>query len=288
MRRGEHVQVIRGINHNAAVGIDSLGREVVVMGAGVGFGKLPREVPLSQIDRTFVGIDPKYLALIGELPYDVLEFSAQFSDVVRAQVSHELSPNLVVTLADHISFMIKRAREHIYVSMPLSYDVGQNYPVELRLGRMCVHGVERTFDVRLPRDEAAGVALTIVNSALSSSDKTTRRNRRRDQVIERVTKVVERELGITVDRDSFDFARFATHVRYLLERLDTGEPFQTTNGELFEETAQQYPKVAACADKAIQVIAASNKGEVTDEERLYLILHINRLWQRATATTVRD
>lgn len=281
------MQVTRSINHNAAVGTDSLGREVVVMGAGVGFGKLPRDIPLSQIDRTFVGIDSKYLALISELPYDVLEFSAQFSDVVRAQVSHELSPNLVVTLADHISFMIKRARDHIYVSMPLSYDVGQNYPVELRLGRMCVHGVERTFDVRLPRDEAAGVALTIVNSALSASAKTTRQNKRRDLLIERVTKVVEHELGITVDRDSFDFARFATHVRYLLERLDTGEPFQTTNGELFEETTQQYPKVATCADKAIEVITGSNESEVTDEEKLYLILHINRLWQRATATTVR-
>ena len=77
---------------------------------------MPHEVDLSDIVRTFYGIDKRYLALIEELPAKELEFAAQFSDIVRSQVSHPLSPNLPVTLADHISFAIKRAREHMCIA----------------------------------------------------------------------------------------------------------------------------------------------------------------------------
>ncbi len=275
------MQVIRSINHNAAIGIDSRGREVVVMGAGVGFGKIPRDVPLSEIKRTFVGIDDKYLGLIAELPSEHLEFAAQFSDIVRMQVSHELSPNLVVTLADHISFMVKRAREHLYVAMPLAYDVQQDYPIEYQLGQMCVRGVEKTFHVKLPKSEAVGVALSIVNSAVVSSATTTRAAERDERAVERAAQVVERELGISVDRDSFDFARFATHVKYLIDRLPAGEPIATPNGAIYDEVAAQYPEIAACADKVAAGIARPGEGEVTTEERLYLMLHINRLAERA-------
>lgn len=275
------MRVIRSINHNAAIGIDSRGREVVVMGSGVGFGKIPRDVSLADIKRTFVGIDDKYLGLIAELPPEHLEFAAQFSDIVRMQVSHDLSPNLVVTLADHINFMVRRAREHLYVAMPLAYDVQQDYPIEYRLGQMCVRGVERTFKVRLPKSEAVGVALSIVNSAVMSSAKSTREASHDERMLDRATSEVERELGISVDRDSFDFARFATHVKYLIDRLASGEPIATPNDSLYDEMLVQYPNIALCADKVAAVIARPEEGEVTREERLYLMLHINRLAERA-------
>lgn len=275
------MRVIRSINHNAAIGVDSRGHEVVVMGSGVGFGKIPRDVPLADIKRTFVGIDEKYLGLIAELPPEQLNFAAQFSDIVRMQVSHDLSPNLAVTLADHINFMIKRARERLYISMPLAYDVQQDYPVEYRLGQMCVHGVERTFGVKLLKNEAVGVALSIVNSAVMSSAKSTREGSRDERVLERAACEVERELGIRVNRESFDFARFATHVKYLINRLALGEPIATPNDTLYDEMLAQYPKIALCADKVVAVIARPGEGEVTREERLYLMLHINRLAERA-------
>lgn len=278
---GRVVQITKSINHNAAIGIDSLGREVVVLGSGVGFGTIPRDIPLAQIDRTFVGIDPKYLGLIEELPQEHLEFAAQFADIVRMQVSHELSPNLVVTLADHISFMVRRAKQGIYVAMPLAYDVQQDYPVEYRLGQMCVRGVEKTFHVRLPKNEAVGVALSIVNSAMRSSSVSTRAAERDERAIERATRIVEKELGISVDRDSFDFARFATHVKYLIDRLVSGEPIATPNDSLYDEIVAEFPQVANCAGKVAQSIARSDEGEVTREEKLYLMLHINRLAERA-------
>lgn len=71
-----------------------------------------------QISRTFYRVDEKYLALIGELPEDVFEFSAQLAEVCRPAISYELSPNLPITLADHVAFMLERARKHMVVQVP--------------------------------------------------------------------------------------------------------------------------------------------------------------------------
>lgn len=275
------MRAIKSINHNAALCVDSFGREVVVLGPGVGFGDLPRDIPLSQITQTFVGIDAKYLALIGELPAKELAFAGQLADVVRAQLSYELSPNLPVTLADHIVFVLERARKHLYVKMPLAYDIVQNYPVEYRLGQMAVRGIERSFGVRLPKNEATGIAMSIVNSAVASSAHAARRDQRVERMVERAVRVIERAMHVSVDRESFDYARFATHVRYLINRLDEGTPIDTQNASLYAEALEQYPEVAACTKEVARMLSQQLGSEVTAEERLYLMLHVNRLYERA-------
>lgn len=103
------MRAIKRINNNAAICVDGSGRQLIALGRGVGFGDMPREVSLKDVKRTFYGVDPKYLSFIDEVDPDILEFSAQFADIVTQQLSYELSSNLPITLADHIQFAIKRA-----------------------------------------------------------------------------------------------------------------------------------------------------------------------------------
>lgn len=274
------MRAIRKINNNAAICVDGKGRELVALGKGIGFGALPREVSLADISRTFYGVDAKYLDLIGEMPEDVLEFAGQLADVCRATLSYELSPNLPITLADHIAFMLKRAREHMVVQMPLAYDVQQAHPAEYKLGEMAVRGARKTFGVRFDRHEATGIALSIVNSAITMSERTARKEREVAALLEGITQIVEGELGIVVDRASFDYARFATHVQYLIDRVLTGKPIATQNEELYDEVVASYPEAATCAQKASALIERRLGGTLTQEERLYLMLHVNRISER--------
>ena len=274
------MQAIRKINNNAAICVDGKGRELVALGKGIGFGQLPREVGLAEIDRTFYGVDEKYLSLIGEMPEDVLEFAGQLADVCRATLSYELSPNLPITLADHIAFMIKRAREHMVVQMPLAYDVQQAHPAEYKLGQMAVKGARKTFGVRLDRHEVTGIALSIVNSAVTKSERAARKESDVAYLLEGITRIVEEEMGISVDRDSFDYARFATHVQYLIDRVLAGESIATENQELYDEVATSFPKAELCARRASALIEERLGGHLTQEEQLYLMLHVNRISER--------
>jgi beta-glucoside operon transcriptional antiterminator len=277
------MRVIKSINNNAAICEDGKGRELIALGTGIGFGAVPREVSLSDIKRTFYGVDPKYLGLVSELPEDVLEFAAQLADLARTSLSYELSPNLPVTLADHISFAIKRAREHMIVEMPLAFDVQQSYPAEYRLGEMAVHGIERTFDVRPPRTEAVGIALSIVNSAISASARDTRRQKQTERLIEGSTKIVEQRLHVSVGRDSFGYARFATRMRYLIGRLLSGERVSSGAAILLPELEERYPEIAATGNAVANFLEKSLDKRLDEEERVYLILHVNRVFERETA-----
>lgn len=274
------MQAVRKINNNAAICVDGKGRELVALGNGIGFGAMPREVALADITRTFYGVDAKYLDLIGEMPEDVLEFAGQLADVCRATLSYELSPNLPITLADHIAFMVKRAREHMVVQMPLAYDVQQAHPAEYKLGEMAVKGARKTFKVRLDRHEATGIALSIVNSAVTMSDRAARKEADVAYLLEGITRVVEEEMGISVDRNSFDYARFATHVQYLIDRVLAGAPIESSNQELYEEVATSFPKAEECARRASALIEGRLGGKLTQEELLYLMLHVNRISER--------
>lgn len=271
------MRAIKRINNNAAICVDGNGRQLIALGRGVGFGEMPRELALKDVKRTFYGIDAKYLSFIDEVDPDILEFSAQFADVVTQQLSYELSPNLPITLADHIQFAIKRAREHMVVSMPLAIDVEQAHPVEYRLAEIALKGIRRTFDVRMPEGEAAGIALSIVNSAVGSSARAAELSERTDRLLAGIIQIIETDMGVKVDQGSFAYARFTTHLRYLLNRIANGKPVESENLGLYEVLEEQYPEVVVCAKRIAGLISHSFDAELTREELIYLILHVNRI-----------
>ena len=273
------MKVVKRINHNAALLVNDKGTELVALGKGIGYPDGPDEVSLAQIERTFYNVDARYLPLLNEIDPKVMEFSAQITDIARANISRELSANLPFTLADHISFAIKRCREHMYVQMPLSCDVQQQYPVEFKIATFAHAGIEREFGVSMPRGERAGIALCIVNSVLASSSKAKSNDvRREERLIEKLVTTIEKDLDIAVDRDAFDYARYDTHVRYLLERVRTGEPLNTDNAALYQPLCDEHPAVAACVDKMAELIEETYHASIVPEEKVYLMLHVNRVY----------
>ncbi len=271
------MRAVKRINHNAAICEDAAGRQLIALGRGIGFGELPREIGLSEIHRTFYDIDSKYLAFIDDVEPEVLEFAAQLAGLATQQLSYKLSPNLPITLADHLQFALKRAREHMVMSLPLSADVQLAHPVEFKLGEIAVAGMQKTFGVRMQRGEAAGVALSIVNAAVMPSSTRAASTQREDDLLEQACELVESEMHVTIDRESFSFARFSTHVRYLFKRVADDTPLETENIELYATLVEQNPQAAECARKIGAIIEEAYGKEFAEEELLYLIMHINRI-----------
>src|SRR5699024_7293618 len=82
--RGEvRLRALRKIKNNAVICLDSTGQEMIAMGKGLGFGPMPREISLAEVERTFYNIDERYVAVMRDLPADVLDFSARIIDIAR-------------------------------------------------------------------------------------------------------------------------------------------------------------------------------------------------------------
>ena len=277
------MRAIRRINNNVAVCVDNSGNELLAMGRGIGFGELPRELALKDVERTFYNVDERYVNAINDLPAQVIEFSARMSDYIRSELAYQLSPNFTFILADHLAFAIQRAEQRINVRMPLAYDVEQTYPDEYRIARHVVRRARKELGAALPNEELTAVALNIVNAKIGpASDEEQRRERMDDEMLDDVTEIVEDHFGITVDRSSFAFSRYATHMRYLFKRLHTGESFEAPGLEGFQGLDEQFPEGVACVEKIEEHLTREWGGELTPDERLYLVIHVSRICNKGS------
>ena len=75
------MKLLRKINNNAAVAQDNRGREMVVLGRGVGFHPMPYELTdLSVVYRTFYDVDPQYYEMLASLPEEALLAAADITE----------------------------------------------------------------------------------------------------------------------------------------------------------------------------------------------------------------
>lgn len=272
------MRAIRKINNNVVLCLDSAGNEMIAMGRGLGFGKLPRELRLDEIERSFYDVNDRYLEGAQGIEPEVLEFAAKIADIARNELPYELSSNLTFVLADHLSFAIERSRKQLRVKMPLAFDVEQTYPREYRIGAYAAKRAQKEFKVSLPREEAAGIALNLLNARVVAKDDEEHAEMERDtQMLEDITGIVEDDFHIVVDRESFNFSRFATHLQYLFNRLHAGESLESENIQMFAGLREAFPEGVACVERIARHIRDEWGGELSQEEKLYLILHVNRI-----------
>lgn len=276
------MQVIKKLNNNFAICMDKEGKELIAYGKGIGFPKVPYELTdLNQIDRTFYDIDDKYLDLLQELPEKVLDFAAKLVDIAHNELQYELNTNLVMTLADHIHFCIQRARKKIVVQMPLISEIEQSFPKEAKIGKYAVRQMERRFAVQLNENEASGIAISFANARNSAEKKAdTSIQKWFHEALEDTISIVEDTVGILIERESFNFARYSSHLMYLLKRIDSNQTLDTDNGIMYQSIREEFPEIAECIDKIEVYFEKRFDIQLSKEEKMYLMLHINRICVR--------
>ena len=273
------MKIVKAINNNAALALDQSGKELVVFGRGIGFRNVPYELTdLSRIERTFYDVNPQYFEIAGQLPQPILIASADIAEQAEFELDCELNPNLPFTLADHLNFAIERKKKGIRITTPLAYDIAHLYPREYALGQAALKTVFLKTGVRLPEDEAINVALHLINAETESGDMTATMTA--TEILTDVDRIISQHLGITLDMENFYYSRFTMHLRYLIQRMSDGEQLENMDVNMLRQIAQAYPDIYQC----VQEIAAYFKRDwfwtCTDEELLYLMIHINRLSEK--------
>lgn len=274
------MKITKKLNNNVALAVDGNGKELVVFGRGVGFPAMPYELTdLSKIQRTFYDVKSNYIQLATSLPEDMIMLSADIVELAQASLACNLNPNLTFTLADHISFAVERFINGIELNTPLAYDVAHFYPREMKLGRQALEMIREQKKIGLPPNEAINIALHLVNGELENSDMCS--TLRDTQVIQDITELIEQELGIVLDTASFNYSRFIMHLRYLLQRLDQDDQEDNGIGSAMRLTCIKYPRVYACTLKVRDYLVRQSGRHCSEDEMLYLFMHINRLHERS-------
>lgn len=281
------MKVIRKINNNVVMCEDDDGKQLIALGLGLGFCEIGEELDLSRIQRTFYDANPEGWTFLDELNQEMLSFASQATDIVSAWLPYQLSPNFAFILADHIAFAIKRSKEGLHVRMPLSYDVEQQYPEEYRIGKFICNRLAKLYGVKLPDNEVTGIALCFANNALATGGSYVTPEEPRgiefDDLLERSCCIAEETTGVSIDRSAFNFSRFATHLQYLYNRIVEGVSLEPDGVDLYPAMREQCPDVAEAVDRIAGLFRDHLDVELTNEERFYLMLHVNRMCAKGRA-----
>lgn len=272
------MKVIRNINNNVSLCLDSMGVEVVCFGKGLGFIKPPYEISLDKIERVYYDISDTYIKMLNDLPPDLIRVSTKIIDYAKMKIDSIADSNVVFTLADHLDFAIKRYQQQLNVKLPIIYDVQHLFEKEMEVGKYALRLLRDDLKIYLPKEEAAYIALHIINAeALQRKDES---EIDEESVINEIVKIVEKEFQIITDEEESNYSRFVTHMHYLLKRGKKNEQMKTENIQLYNNLIESFPQTYQCVMKVKDYLLIHISLELNEEECLYLMLHINRLCTR--------
>lgn len=269
-------------NNNAIVARGEDKREFVVMGRGIAFKKSAGEkVDESLIEKTFIlkqkDASEKFKLLLEDVSPDYVSLCYDIIEYAKNMLSVKLNDYIYVTLTDHINNSLKMFDEGISTRNPLIWEVKKFYPKEFNVGLKALEFIEDEIDKKLPEDEAANIALHIINAQVMCSLDKGYDVINQTKMIQDILNIVKYTYNITLDESSISYERFVTHLRFFFQRLDKAQSVEAENEDfLLKQVRKKYKDAYNCMLKIEQYLGK----ELSDDEKLYLTVHIQRVTQR--------
>ncbi len=255
--------------------MDDNGRELIAIGKGIGFQKVPHEVELSQIDQTYYNLDAHYTALLNEWSPEVIDVTMEIVRKASGYLNTQFNETFWFALCDHISFAVENSKKGLVLSNPLSNEIQHLYDREVTLGKWSVELINKRLKVQLPKAERYNIALHFISHSVAVKEAGERDPEER--FVEDVTDIIESDMDIIIDREDYEYSRFVTHLKYLLRRAKKMDQENSDNAKMFDEVYEEYPNLRSPIEKIKQYIFAELGVEPSKEELLYLMMHLNRL-----------
>lgn len=275
----DNIIIEKVINNNIISAYEKSGAEVIVMGRGIGFKKKQGEVvPADQISKIF-RIKSRTLAeqfkeLLANMPLERVRISDEIISHAKDHLKLKLNQSIYVTLTDHINFAIERVSQGIEPQNALLWEIKRFYPQEFQLGIYALELIQDRLDILLPEDEDGFIALHFVNAEYGTDI--------RDAVkfpdqMQAIVDIVERDLGILLDESSLHYERFMTHIKFLIQRIYRKELLSSEDRELSLLMQRKYPREYQCSVKVAEYIMQATGSRLSEEEIMYLSVHIRRV-----------
>jgi beta-glucoside operon transcriptional antiterminator len=268
-------------NNNAILAKDPNKNEFVVMGCGIAFKRnVGDQVEESLIEKTFIlkqkDASEKFKLLLEDVPtehvslcYDIIEYAKNILGV-------ELNDYIYVTLTDHISYAIKMFDEDIKNTNVLIWEIKKFYPKEFAIGVKALEFIESELGKKLSEDEAGNIALHLINAQVNSSTSKVEDIAHQTKMVQDILNIVKYTYNISLDESSLNYERFVTHLRFFFQRLNKKQNIESEDDFLLRQVKVKYRKAYDCMLKIEKYL----ESELSEEEQLYLTIHIQRVTQR--------
>ncbi|WP_167830167.1 PRD domain-containing protein, partial [Mycobacterium tuberculosis] len=122
-----------------------------------------------------------------------------------------------ITLLDHIAFTIDRYNNGIDISNLFLAEIKSLYREEYMISLKVIEKINGRFNITLPIDEVGFIAMHL-HAAVNKQDIS--RTAQSTTIINDVINLIEDKTRNKIDKESIDYVRLITHVRFALDRVE--------------------------------------------------------------------
>lgn len=276
------MKIVKVINNNTVCVLDKKGKEQIMSGRGIGFGKKCGDaVEDSRIEKIYMVTDSalrkRLIECLTEIPYEYIKLTDDMVTYISSRISVPLNSSLIVTLSDHIAFAIERKKQGVEFANPLMDSIHDCFPEELALGRYCLHEIRQKLGVELNRDEAGFIAMHIINARMETT---------MAQVPD-ITRMINECLEITdtyyagkIDKTSVAYDRYLVHLKFLAKRLFHSQELPNVlsrDEDMLSLIKIKFKKHYKCAKCLQDYILKNYAKTLAEDELLTLAIHLKKI-----------
>ncbi|WNB93226.1 glucose PTS transporter transcription antiterminator GlcT [Bacillus sp. NEB1478] len=273
-----NLQVKKVLNNNVVIVSDSLNKELIVIGKGIGFAKKQGDSILDdQIDKLFVLKDEneqkQYRTLLTYIDEKTVELINDIIVYIGNRFENKLNEHIHVALTDHIAFAVKRYQQGMDIKNPFLTETQTLYPKEFTVAEEVIEVINRELNIYLPEGEIGFVALHIHSGITNKSVTDIKKH---SVLINTLITMIQQSLDLLIDTKSINYLRLVRHLRHAIERISMGEKMEEQE-RLAKVLKEEYPVCYNLAWKLIKVMQNSLNKPVPHAEAVYLTMHLQRL-----------
>lgn len=269
------------LNNNVVVTRDKNDNEIIVMGRGLAFQKkVGDHFDDTCIDKEFRLTNSeaknKFEELIVDIPLENIELVEEIISYAKLHLGKKINDMIYISLVDHIYTSIIRYQEGITVTNALLWDIRRFYPDEYCIGIKALDKIESKFQIRLPDDEAGFIALHLVNAEMDEEN--IQNMYEITKIMQEISNLVKYIFNIDFDEDSVYYYRFITHLKFFAQRLIGKNTYKDESDDgLLDVIKNKYQNSYNCVNKIAEFIFHKYDYVLSNEEKLYLTIHIERV-----------
>lgn len=270
------MRIFRIFNNNVVATITDDRKEAIAQGSGIGFQKKAGDLlDETKIEKLFIFHDEertKFDKLMEDTPIEYFQVADLIAQKAMSDLHIRLDNKVLISLTDHISFAIEREKQGVHLPNLMMSEVRSLYKEEYQIGLWALDAIRDVTSIALPQDEAAYIAIHIMNAELGvGSENTTN-----ILVLSKgVMDIIKDIYGIDLNEDKLDYSRLTTHLKFLAQRIFTKEKVSfDESGDMYDLLIQKDQHMNKSIEAITQFIKDRFAYDVTQAEQVYLMIHL--------------
>lgn len=268
------VRIIKILNNSAMLVSDGK-NELVLLGKGIAFNRKPDEMIKAgfHVDKLFAlkSNAHRFRILIESNSDQVNELVINSLQLLTERSQSEIRSEALVGFCDHVSIMFSRVLKGESIMNPFLSETKVLYPESYDNALTITRQLNEKYSVQIPDEEVGYIALHLQNILSPASGE---QMRVMNKIAAMTSDYITEELNISLDKESLIYARFMTHLKFVVMRLIRNQRSDNIMTDIILKELSQYRPQA---EKVVEIIEQETQHKLNLDELAYLMIHIGRI-----------